>query len=322
MQNFLTRLLSWLVLVIMTAFGYGIRGYTENAFRIPGLESGFIPQGICQCDDLFYISGYFNDKTSSRIYAVHAESGEEAACAALVNEDETPFTGHSGGIVSVGEYIYVASGSSLWLLSKSDVLAAHGDSVHFLAELPLDVKASFAFYAEDTLWVGEFHIEGEYETVPEHHESDGNCAWVMGYALDENGLPVFGTDGRMTPKAMFTVPDKVQGMTILEDGTVVASVSFGRRNTSYLLTFERGTADTAYVNGYSIPKYRLTDNNRRLKLRLPPMAEGIEFYDGKVYILFESGATAYTDASEIIPYVWKSDLVALLTKLRNSPFGE
>lgn len=318
MRTFFSRLISWILLVIMTAFGYGIRSFTENAFRVPGLESGFVPQGICQSEGLFFISGYFNDKTASRIYAVKAETGEEVACAALVNEDETPFTGHAGGIASVGGYVYVASGSSLWILSKEDVLSAHGENVHFLAEIPIDVKASFAFYAEGTLWVGEFHIENEYETAPEHHDSDGNCAWVMGYALHESGLPLFGTDGKMTPKAIFTVPDKVQGMTILEDGTVVASVSYGRKNTSYLMTFDRGAAENATINGYSVPKYRLTDGKRQLKLRLPPLAECIEFYNGKVYILFESGATVYADASEIVPYVWETDLVALLNKLRNS----
>lgn len=338
MQQFFTRLISWILLTIMTAFGYGIRDYSENAFRVPGLEDGFIPQGICESDDFFYISGYFNDKNASRLYVVNPENGEQVSYASLVNADETPFTGHCGGIACVGNYVYVASGNSLWLVSKDELLLAGGKPIHFLAELPTNVKASFAFYAENTLWVGEFHIEGEYETAPEHHGSDGNCAWVMGYALDEtglpvfegdnqpaideNGLPVFDTVGKMIPKAMFTVPDKTQGMTILEDGTIVVSVSFGRRNTSYLMTYDRGISESTTVGGYSIPKYALTESKRHLRLRLPPMSECIEFYDGKVYILFESGATAYANASEIIPYVWKSDLVALLDKLRRGPFGE
>ncbi|MBR6619539.1 MAG: hypothetical protein IKK85_04280 [Clostridia bacterium] len=48
---------------------------------------------------------------------------------------------------------------------------------------------------------------------------------------------------------------------------------------------------------------------------MPTLMEAVDYENGQLYILFESGAKAYSDADEIITDVWKTNTELLLNML-------
>ncbi|MBQ8027039.1 MAG: hypothetical protein IJ261_02860, partial [Clostridia bacterium] len=122
-----------------------IEDYTKLGFDIPGLDSGFVPQGLCFSEELgmFLISGYTDDG-NSRIYAVNAETSEVKE---IILKD---FTAHAGGIATSGKDIWVASGGSaekggyLYHLSTDLISNAQSSAeIEFDNKTQVPVKGSF-----------------------------------------------------------------------------------------------------------------------------------------------------------------------------------
>ena len=40
--------------------------------------------------------------------------------------------------------------------------------------------------------------------------------------------------------------------------------------------------------------------------------EGLDYHDGKLYVIFESGAKTYSDAKEINKDIWKMDIDSII----------
>ena len=45
---------------------------------------------------------------------------------------------------------------------------------------------------------------------------------------------------------------------------------------------------------------------------MPTLMEGIDYHDGKLYIVYESGAKEYSDAKEINKNVWELDIDSII----------
>ena len=80
-------------------------GKTQAEFTIPGLDEGFVPQGIEyeQENDIFLISGYMANGSASRVYVV---KGEEANYVTLSYNNES-LTNHFGGITTDGTGVWI-----------------------------------------------------------------------------------------------------------------------------------------------------------------------------------------------------------------------
>jgi hypothetical protein len=155
--------------------------------------------------------------------------------------------------------------------------------------------------------VGDFYRDTTHPTEEFRHmeNRDGTtyCAWVVGYELDEATENEFETkslvDGSYaTPDRILSVTDRVQGMTYLpEQGKIALSQSYGRKNNSTLYFFDDPMKSDAHttvtLNGVSIPVWFLDGKMSCEKVTMPPMSEGVANVNGKVYVLFESGAEKY-----------------------------
>lgn len=298
-----------------------IKEFTEMPFEVPGLEDDFVPQGICYVEELgmFAISGYMpNDKDGnerySRIYLVNPETNESKMF--IIDK----FTGHAGGIASDGNDIWISSGGSSSSNGKvyhftTDMFAGEsGSKVKYDGYFSVPVKGSVLYCDGEKLWVSEFYNnDKDSNKVNEAHHKSSNHAWSCGYDLP---LDVdYSAKETKTPDVILSIPDKVQGMAITDDGEVIFSTSYGRRNDSKMHIFESFTewdSETVSVFGEDAPLYIAKKKNKITRFKMPTLMEGLDYHDGKLYVIFESGANSYSDAKEINKCVWEMDIDGII----------
>lgn len=300
-----------------------VREFKENAFAVPGLEEDFIPQGICYIESIgsFAVSGYVKGD-DSRIYIVDEETNESKK---LIIDG---FTGHAGGITSNGDDVWVSSGGSetkggyVYHLSASYLNdAVDGTEISFDGSFQTECSGSTIFCDGEKLIVAEFYERNDY-IVNKSHAYGDNHAWGCGYELPISADAYNG--GKLTPDFILSLPDKVQGLSITDDGNVILSSSYGRNNDSTMYIYKPYTewkTASAYIDGKSVTMYVAEDEGLIDKVKMPTLMEGIDFANGNLYVLFESGAKTYSDAKEIIKDVWSVDMSALVKQVKENSGG-
>ena len=79
---------------------------SEKGFEIPGLNDGFVPQGLdYDGQGYFWTTGYMNDGSASPVYIVEKESGALQKTLRLAKEDGSDYTGHAGGIAVTPDFV-------------------------------------------------------------------------------------------------------------------------------------------------------------------------------------------------------------------------
>ena len=108
---------SVLALLIVTFVWWYFGGSTgelkkaKKEFLIPGLDDGFVPQGIVylSCYKKFLISGYMQDHSLSRVYVVSSQTGEAEKFVTFVLPSGVGYFGHAGGIAGNCNDCYLSS---------------------------------------------------------------------------------------------------------------------------------------------------------------------------------------------------------------------
>lgn len=278
---------------------------SEKFCDIPGLDTSFVPQGLCYSDylDKVLVCGYMNDGGASRIYVINPKSGETEKYVDLISVDGTEYTGHCGGIASFEENAWVVSGSYARRLSL-DVLTMtdnEGD-VQFIDRFNSGTRASYINCSNGVLWVGEYHKKGDsYVTDDSHHLTSPNgeemAAWTCGYKLESGNSQGFTYDGTskkvVVPDYILETESMCQGFAQLPDGRFVTSIS-GQITKSELNTFENVLEnphdDTVTVSGNEVKLWYLDSTKMVSSLKSLPRSEGVDNYNGKLLVLYESGA--------------------------------
>jgi hypothetical protein len=128
-------------------------------------------------------------------------------------------------------------------------------------------------------------------------------AWSVGYKLSdstENGIKAEAMvkDSYATPDVILSITERIQGMAASED-KIILSQSYGRTNKSSLFIYDNPISGKPHsavnLNGKMVPVYFLDGKLGCEKVQAPPMTEGLAYADGKLYILFESGADKYAN---------------------------
>ena len=94
---------------------------------------------------------------------------------------------------------------------------------------------------------------------------------------------------------MLSIPERIQGTCLTADGRIVLSQSYGLA-TSHLLAYDtaRLVQDGVFVaDGQEVPLYCLDSRSLVADVAAPPMTEGIESYEGRVYVSEESASNRY-----------------------------
>lgn len=270
----------------------------DTGIVIPGLKQNFVPQGIACWEERGWllISGYYLPLAgtgSAALLAVDGGTGKLVGEYTLIDGTGRELGGHFSGVAVTDNDVFITGGYSLYRIPLRELsrVGAKG-ALHVAQELPVGVSADACCYSGQVLWVCEYYQADKYPLKGEHVTlcADGTkqYAWMVGYTVTEQGLE---------PACVFSVPDKVQGVTALEDGRLFFSQSYGRRNPSRLALYRdpRGSEADGYVSleGRAVPMWQLDSRNLLESMSAPPMAEGCCRAGEGAYLLFESAAYYY-----------------------------
>lgn len=257
---------------------------------IPGLNDGFVPQGLSYDGEGGYIHSGYGDGHLLKLYLVN---GESSKLVIPVDENGTPWEGHGDGVARAGDFVHVASESKLIIFSYADLKAAKdGDRVASICTFPVDTNASFCFATEEAIYVGEFYRAVDYETDPTHYTTTPagttHRALVSCYPLTANGAII----GKY-PLYSISIRDQVQGFAV-KDNVFMLSSSWGLASSK--LDFYNGltdVGDSIDVSGKSVPLYYLDATTHQKTVDMPAFSEGLAIVGDRVVISFESACNKY-----------------------------
>ncbi|MBP3495122.1 MAG: hypothetical protein J6K52_02830 [Clostridia bacterium] len=322
------KVLIWVILVVLILlflvrigerllFGsFFINAKAE--FGTPGISHGFVQQGFDYIQDkkIFLASGYMKeDELPSRIYAF--DGSGVANYTELLNEKGEAYTGHCGGICSYGKYVYVANGgdddAGIDVFLLEDILNNKITKTKMLGSIACS-RASFCYIYGGNLYTGNFHMDDSKYLSPKEYimttpNKDRNTAILKVYPLDEKSP--FGVNPN--PKEAYSIPSKIQGMCITDDGKMIFSTSWGLTK-SHLYIHDiakaRKSATTTDILGSEIPLYFFDSASLENDITAPPMAEELVYLNGRIFIMNESASAKYifgkfTSGNHIYSYKYK-----------------
>ena len=250
----------------------------ETLCTNPGLDDGFVCQGICVSEEngVILVSGYMADKSNSRIYVTDFESNSYFV--ELTRNGGEKYTGHAGGIALTGDTVYISNGSKLYVFSLTDVLnAKNGEKVDIGEGVKVSSAASFVYADEEYVYIGEFNNPAEEQ---KEHIYGENHSIIEKYSHDDLENPV----------KIYSIGDYAQGVCFTPDGKVILSTSYGLTSTVYYVYNEADATDTGEMLD-GAPVYMLGECVREIKG--PAMGEDLDYYNGKVITLTESASNKY-----------------------------
>ncbi len=310
LSRFLFCLMALIVIILIAArcyFRFPVQAYydaSEKAFRIPDCHAGFVAQGISFDSkiDSFFVTGYMADGSASPIYVVSQRSGE-AKKTLMQDADGQPFACHAGGLSVNGQYVYVAGGSDgcLYVYDRDAILAAQdGEEIPCLGTFKTslgdgtDIGVAFTTVHDGKLYVGEFYREQNYPTAKSHKlttaAGDYNQALAVGYEFSDAEDAVFGLAPQ--PVVAYSLPDLVQGMCFAK-GKILLSTSYALAFSHLLIYDESSLKPNGDIAG--LPLYELDSASLEKDVKLPPMAEEIEYLpsEQRIYTMCESASNKY-----------------------------
>ncbi len=255
---------------------FNMLDYSGASIPIPGLDTQYVPQGICEDETNIYITAYYKTKENeedgknSKIYIINKDTGELTKALFVASG------AHFGGITVVGDELWICRGEGFLIVRKSTVEGkSDGDTIAisecYTADVSSTLKdsASFCYYDGSLLWVGVF--------------TKVFCSKMIGYkikSLSDGTYP-------LEKKYKIKIPMQIQGCVRLDDGSFIFTGSYGRDNDSKIYKTLDGVKDKKSGDEFNIDYAFLT-------LEVPPMAEGISLNsNNELRILFESGADCY-----------------------------
>lgn len=261
---------------------------------IPGLNQGAVPQGMSYWPekDLLFTSHYFDSQTPSRIVSMDWKTGKALHTVKLQEPDGQPHYGHVGGIVIDASDLWMASDAFLYRYDLKNLTASDAASATARFKTEATLEVAFCAAHGGKIWAGEFALDGKYPTDPTHDlvARDGQLrhGWICGYDPAK---------GFATPEQILSIPDRAQGMAATDD-FIFLSRSYGRGHRSSIEIFRNPLGHPPHQTvktsqGDEVPLWFLDGKNHVRSIDLPPMAENVALINGKLTVLFESGAKKF-----------------------------
>lgn len=273
---------------------------SKKSFVIPWSNKGYIAQGITYdlASGNFYLTGYMKDGSASPILVVNKKSGKLVNLVRMSNPDGSDYTGHAGGLALMNGKLYVAGSQDgcFYVFKKSAVDKAAKESYLSYSEV-LDlkkggdsIKVAYCTTNKGFIYAGEFYRDPQYILSQDHKVNTQNGlqhALAVGFEINPDGKTT-------TARLAYSIPDQIQGI-CFEGNFVYLTTSWGLGK-SFVYKYDLNKisqSGTKLVCGESIPLYNLTIQNMEECYTLPPMAEEIEYVDGRFYITNESASDKY-----------------------------
>lgn len=301
----LSAILSVVLLIIIGAvcfyyFGasYEFYSYVKIEAQMPGLNDGFVPQGLCVIDESgdYLVSGYMKDTSkASRIYYVNKQT-LVAKYVTLNLASAELNNGHFGGVATSGDSVWVASDGYLFYFALNDFKLAENEAeLTPISTVQLDYATDFCYANGSNLYVGEFYRSGNYEVDESHYvtseQGQTNHAIMAVYNIDSTG--VHGLES-LDPIMAVSIPDQVQGFCMTNSGKYVFSTSYSLPDSIiYVFDSTVATSSTVQINEKQVQVFAVFKEQLHKQIVAPCMAEGIDYHNGSVHIMFENACAKY-----------------------------
>lgn len=270
---------------------------TED-FKIPGLETKFVPQGIDydQTSDKFLISGYMSNGEASRFYIVDNQTNQTEKYFTLTIDGEE-YTAHASGVAIDGNYAWVVSEGYVYRFNFTSALSLdNGGKLEVIDSFQTGNGADFVLKYNNQLIVGEFHNGKKYIASENHKvETTTDTNYALAYIYNINQENPYGLEST-TPVAGLSLPNKAQGMSFTKDGNIVISTSYSVSDSKLLIyenVFNGSASAQLTINEQTLPVYVLESENLVEEITAPAMSEELVLVEDKVYLLFESNCAKY-----------------------------
>ena len=287
-------------------------GGAKREMKVPGTWTNYVQQGFDRLDDgKFLVSTYDKGNENAAIFIIDGKT--ETVCE-LKNADGTPYLSHAGGVTHYRDWVYVATdnhsdtegdvycthencNTNLDMFLLADVLDGDGKAT-LVDSIIIPNRLAYASVYGDTLYAGAFHREGSKYITPESHHvttpaGDKNTALMMVYTMN----PETGKPTSELPTMYYSTISNVQGMCLTTSGKIILSTSWGLSK-SHLYQYNVSNASASSLgritlNGQQVPVYYLDSSTLEKTVVAPPMAEELDYLDGRVFILSESASMKY-----------------------------
>jgi hypothetical protein len=250
---------------------------------IPGLEEGWIPQGLTIIGPHALVSSYQEADASRpkcRVFRVDLASGATSG-----SFDMPAPCVHAGGITDIGGgHVILADTRQDWRVDLEKALAA-GTAVgatRGMIKLAVGFGSAFTFFDGRDLWNGVWVSE---------KNAEGSKIYRLPIAVfDRDGTTVDAT----VPLEVVRVPIRAQGGALDRDGNLWISASEGPEY-SYLYRLDKRTGETL------------------ARFAMPSRIENIAFdREGRLWALSESGSRKYLRPGDPdFPFIFEIDVAKL-----------
>lgn len=239
---------------------------------LPGLNDGFVPQGVVVLDDRLFVSAYRStDRKQNngpcRLYALDVRSG-----AVLGHLDLPEGCGHAGGLAKgMPGRLLLADTRALFEVELTNGLQPEIGRVVRTIKLVGGVKGSFAASGEDGFWLGQYERAGPAFMFRFPWMALAKRELSLSDAVETVSLPVFAQGAAF---------DSSGALWITRSGSKLGElVTLDRRNGAVLARFE-----------------------------MPAGIEGISFAaDGTLWTLSEAGSQRWNHWAGFYPLAFRFD---------------
>lgn len=225
------------------------------------------PQGMCTAGEYLLITAYSDEEGAPGcLYLFDRETGAYLSTLGLKD------TSHLGGIAFDGENVWICHSDDN-TLQRIPYLYIHAVGKNASGQL-IDISDSIEAYPVQntpsciTCYNGHILVATTSLLLRTQ---------MVSYRFDESALIAENT---------YSIPTKVQGVAVNEDGTVFFSISYGRRNSSQLNIYA------------SLAELHNPAANPFMTVELPPCSEEIVIDDNHLLVLFESAGYKYYEGND------------------------
>lgn len=266
-----------------------------SEFHIPGIDTGFVPQDLAysEASGDWLFSGY-DEAGYSPIWKI-SPNGTSASIK-IIEANGNVYHGHGGGLAVTEDFSYLTCENGYMILPTKELIEANeGAEVQALAKVEVGLDPAFINAQNGVLYTGVFYYEGPYDTPEKMHLTapDGTQNHAVMYAYNLDASEKYGVSTK--PFAVYSIPDKVQGVALTTSGDFIFSTSWGIVE-SVLPVYSSANMQAGgkyNVNGEDINLFFMDKTNLVEEIKAPPMMEGIVLHDGKIWLSNESASNKY-----------------------------
>ena len=304
LKGFILTISLVLLLIIIDYIRINIRYYLdkkqyEESVPIKGVRDGYAPQGLAFSEEYnVVLETSYKKNDVSKLYVIDFNTDIVLKELELYLENGLQNMTHVGGIAVDKERVWITGDGMISEYSLFSIMNPIESKIKSTRDDKIPIRGDFCYYSNNTLWIGDFYLKPLYN-VPNDNP--------LAYAYDTTKLLNYDN-----PKLAIQVPKMVQGMSITKDNEFLFTTSYTNLINSNLYKYKditKGRKKKIKIKEKYIPYYEISNNDLISTKKLPPMAEGMFYYDGYAFIIFENNSSkyffAYPKVRNVLKYMIK-----------------